>query len=272
MDSFYVELVSNASMNIYKDNTLASFTNFLPEQINLDGEWDVALSEITCPSLYHNVTDGTFKFFNDITSRSETDEDVTFTIPKGMYYSAMEIVKHMNKLIKDKYNKPSSDLPIKLTWNALDYHIELTLENEIVVLDLSGSNDLLHIFGFDKKKQGILKGQEKLSWRGDFPVDIVRIHSFLVYSDIVDHGVVGDAKAPILRSFSHIPKLKGFEILPSQIVDTHVFTNLQFRPILKKSFHSVKIDLRSSKGDLVPFAGVGITRLSLYFRKRKIIL
>ena len=38
MDSFTVELVSNASFNCYPNNSLSSFTNFLPEQIHLKGE------------------------------------------------------------------------------------------------------------------------------------------------------------------------------------------------------------------------------------------
>ena len=32
-----MELVSNASGELFPDNTLSSFTNFLPEQINLEG-------------------------------------------------------------------------------------------------------------------------------------------------------------------------------------------------------------------------------------------
>ena len=36
MNSFTVELVSNASFDCYPNNTLSSFTNFLPEQINLE--------------------------------------------------------------------------------------------------------------------------------------------------------------------------------------------------------------------------------------------
>ena len=37
MDSFTIELVSNASGELFPDNTLSSFTNFLPEQVNLGG-------------------------------------------------------------------------------------------------------------------------------------------------------------------------------------------------------------------------------------------
>ena len=46
MDSFTIELVSNAFSNCYPKNSFIFFTNFLPEQINLKGEWAVAISEI----------------------------------------------------------------------------------------------------------------------------------------------------------------------------------------------------------------------------------
>ena len=50
MDSFTIELVSNASFYRYPNNSLSSFTNFLPEQIHFKGEWKVALSELSYPS------------------------------------------------------------------------------------------------------------------------------------------------------------------------------------------------------------------------------
>ena len=52
MDSFTIELVSNASFNCYPNNSLSSFTSFLPEQLHLKGEWKVAFSEISYPSFY----------------------------------------------------------------------------------------------------------------------------------------------------------------------------------------------------------------------------
>ena len=63
MESFTIELVSNASAQLFPDNTLSSFTNSLPEQLNLDGQWEVAISETSHPLTYHNVTEGKFIFF-----------------------------------------------------------------------------------------------------------------------------------------------------------------------------------------------------------------
>ena len=45
MDSLTIELVSNASGELFPNNTLSSFTIFLPEQVNLEGQWEVAISK-----------------------------------------------------------------------------------------------------------------------------------------------------------------------------------------------------------------------------------
>ena len=69
MDSFTIELVSNVFVELFPDNTLSSFTNFLPEQVNLEGLWEVAISEISYPSMYQNITEGYFKFFDEKLSK-----------------------------------------------------------------------------------------------------------------------------------------------------------------------------------------------------------
>ena len=56
-NSFTITLVSSASINIFNDNSLASFKNLLSENIDLQGEWRVALTEITFPTHINNVTD-----------------------------------------------------------------------------------------------------------------------------------------------------------------------------------------------------------------------
>ena len=45
------------------------------------------------------------------------------------------------------------------------------------------------------------------------------------------------------------------------------FSNLQFKPLLKGFFHGIRIDLRDTSGEKIPFVSVGITRLVLMFKK-----
>ena len=79
MESFTIELVSNASGELFPDNTLSSFTNILPEQLNLEGQWEVAISEISYPSMYQNITEGKFKFFDERMSKLSFKRETTKT-------------------------------------------------------------------------------------------------------------------------------------------------------------------------------------------------
>ena len=76
MDSFKIELVSNASGELFPNNTLSSFTNVLPGQINLEEPWEVAISEKSYPSMYQKVTEGKFKFFDEKTSKSRSTSNL----------------------------------------------------------------------------------------------------------------------------------------------------------------------------------------------------
>ena len=113
----------------------------------------------------------------------------------------------------------------------------------------------------------------------EFAYDIVRIH-WLIYSDLVEYNIVGDTKAPLLRCFPFISKLKGGDIITTgQYMNYQTFSNLQFRPLLKNSFLSIHIDLRGTSvlsihidlrgtsGEKIPFVSVGISLLVLMFRK-----
>ena len=102
----------------------------------------------------------------------------------------------------------------------------------------------------------------------EFAYDNVRIHSLMIYSNLVEYSIVGDTKAPLLRCFPFISKLKGGDnITTGQYMNYQTFSNLQFRLLLKNSFHSIHIGLRDTSVEKIPFVSVGITRLLSMFRK-----
>ena len=139
MNSFTIELVSNTSGELFPGNTLSSFTNFLPEQLNLEGLWEVAISEISYPSMYQKITEGKLKFFGEKLSKSTS----TCNLEPGLYTSITDIVEAMNRLIQD----------------------------------------------------------------------IVRIHSLMIYTDLIEYNNFGDTKAPLLRCFPFFSKLKSGDII-----------------------------------------------------------
>ena len=101
MDSFTFELVSNASFNYYPNDSLSSFTNFLPEQIHLKREWEVAISEISYPDFYQNVTEGKFTFVDGREKTEEKRKNCTKHIEPGLYPSIVDIVVAMTNKIRE---------------------------------------------------------------------------------------------------------------------------------------------------------------------------
>ena len=64
MNEFMVHLVSSASMSIFPQNTLSSFKNYFNEEINLEGDWRVALSEIIFQAKINQVNKSDLKIFS----------------------------------------------------------------------------------------------------------------------------------------------------------------------------------------------------------------
>ena len=140
MDSFTRELVFNASGELFPDNTLSSFTNFLPEQLDLDGQWEVAISEISYPSMYQNITEGKFKFFDKKLSNSTS----TYNLEPGLYTSITDIAEAMNRLIQDRNNHNESCITVKVSRRT--QKVVIMLANDTSGLAFC-SIDLGHIFG-----------------------------------------------------------------------------------------------------------------------------
>ena len=140
MDSFTIELVSNASGELFRDNTLSSFTNFSPEQINLEGQWEVAISEISYPSMYQNITEGKFKFFDKKLPKSTS----TYSIEPGIYTSITDIVEAMNTLIQERNNHNETCITVKVSRRS--QKVVIMLANYSSGLAFC-STDLGHIFG-----------------------------------------------------------------------------------------------------------------------------
>ena len=211
--------------------------------------------------MYQNITEGYFKSFDEKLSKTRS----TYNSEPGLYNSITDIVEAKNTLIQERSNHNETCITVKVS--------RRTQKNVIMLAnDSSGlafcSTDLGHIFGNNVGNYFGVLMKGKGPHEPQFAYDIVRIHSLMIYSDLVEHNIVGNTKAPLLRCFPFISKLKGGDIITNgQYMNYQTFSNLQFRPLLKNYFHSIHIDLRDTSGEKIPFVSVGIIRLVLMFRK-----
>ena len=260
MECFTLDLVSNASAQLFLYKTLSSFTKFLPEQLNLDGQWEVAISEISYPSMYANVTEGNFMFFDKKLSKLSE----FYYLDPGFYHSITDVIEAMNILIQERHNQSENCIKEKVSRRTQKCEIYLANEGSGLAFF---STDLKHIFGSNVAIEfGVMlrgKGPHKPEVAYD-----VRIHPLMIYADLIEYNIVGETKAPLLRCFAFISKLKSGDIITTgQYMNYQTFSKLQFRLLFKNSFHSIHIDLRDTSDEKKPFVSVGITRLVLMFRK-----
>ena len=272
-------------MNIFPDNTLANFRNFFNEEINLEGDWRVALSEIIFPSRINQINKnflrtysfGGYKNYQSsiptgAVSRPYTGELVSIGI--GSY----ENKEHLLKNIKE-----STGLP----------HFSYQFDKVSVILVLYfGKNERITfpgkeipiILGFESIPDGsgfhicykMLDSFQMLSmteedlepYKGDDPFDLLAGKQLIfVYTDTVEYQYVGDTKAPLIRVIDSKQRLKNSS--PCEIELTHriVLSNLEYKKLLSKIFQSIGVQLRTETGRLVPFTGTGKVILALSFKK-----
>jgi len=76
-------------MNYYPQNTVAQYTTKLNIQIELDGEWEVGLTEISFPFDIDNVLEGECYFV--LNNPGYDDSDFKITLAAGYYGTFAEL-------------------------------------------------------------------------------------------------------------------------------------------------------------------------------------
>ena len=145
--------------------------------------------------MYQNITEGYSKFFDQKLPKCT----LTYNLEPGLYTSITDIVEAMNMLIQEENNHNETCITVKVS--RMSQKVVIILAN-----DTSGgafcSTDLSHIFGNNVGNQFEVLMKGKGPHEAQFAYDIVRIHSLMIYSDLVEYSIAGDTRAPLLRLFS----------------------------------------------------------------------
>ena len=170
-----------------------------------------------------------------------------FYLEPGLYPSITENVETMNILIQERHSHSENCIKVKVPRRTQRMEIYLAIEGSGLAFS---STDLGYIFGSNVGNEfgGTLRG--KGPHKPEFAYDIVRIHSLMLYTSLIEYNIVGDAKTPLLRCFLFISKLKSGDIKTTgHYMNYQTFSNLQFRPLLNNSLHSIHIDFRDTSGE-----------------------
>lgn len=155
METEIIQLVSSASANLYKNNTLSCFVNQLPTQQNFEGEWEVALSEISHPVLYQNIVEGKFRYK---ANNHDTEVDPMYLQP-GLYHSMIDGLSSMTKLITETRKTNETPLLFDIDHRTQKVKITLPYDDSILVIQ---SEDLSHILVMDQVLYWVEKVRKKV--------------------------------------------------------------------------------------------------------------
>ena len=270
---FTVHLVSSASMNIFRDNTMASFRNQLAAPLELEGTWQVALESIIFPTSIKNVTSVKIRehpdqaYLEDSISKVEI-KDTIREIPEGIYKNINDLLDTIadgTSLQRFNYNiDPITD---KLTLEFAPRE-GISFEDEQIpsILGFQLPRDLFdyrHV-GFKTAPYGNVENKHT----GRYPVDIVcGSHIIFLYIDIIEHQFVGDVKAPVLKIIDTERRLKNGSLALLAPIQQKTFEKLVFKPLLFHNIQNIQAELRSETGKLVPFLGSGKVIVNLIFKR-----
>jgi len=237
-------------MEYYPQNTAAQYTTKLVHTIELEGDWEVGLTEICVPGSIENViSEGCYYnlYLNNIFVRK-------IVLESGHY-------RRINRLLEELNNALRLQVPLQdseESYVRFSYHngrkrtiMRITEVPSNVEISVEFSQDLARLLGFesDRRYTGVatITAESVVNLKAN-------IRSLYIYCDLLESVIVGDTKAPLLR-----------------IVDTtrnvhHTLYPVQYVPLQKRTFDTVEINVMTDTGQPVPFRP-GKTFAVLEFRR-----
>jgi len=287
---FYITVPSNASMDVYPDNTMGTFRVRFPEEINLEGSWEVGMSDLiysrdfVLPAYTFTVSkhdlenkEVTTTSCEGVIDSSKTRDDQRtiriicspdketptltlssskqFTTASTSFETATDFVSHLNHLVREE-----SDLGISFRLDPDTQLLSITLGSQT---SMKGEVALLHVLGFRGKQMEnnyfkVHTAGARSVFTGTAPCVISPIYTIYVYLDIISMVIVGDTLARLL------------DIVPvdanSRGMTAYRVERPRYKPLERKTISDIMVHLRDETGQVIRFLE-GTVILKLHFRR-----
>ena len=192
-DGFYITLPCNSSRSVYPGNEISNYRTKLARPLILKGDWQVGLSEFQYPrtwETFHEV-EGTF-FLTDKKIKQSTG----CKLRTGFYPNITEIV--------DEINQHAVPYNVKFGYDSLKNKTCIETTRDITIKFYGKLSVILGLNMKDKVFDPSDPPTTSERYQGRVyvpnPADIYGgIYTLFVYTDIIEHQVVGDHFVPLLR-------------------------------------------------------------------------
>jgi len=268
---FYVTLPSDSSISYYPDNTVAHYTTKLSQPIDLDGEYEVGLTEIIYPHSWLPRQNNSENYWVEVQLSDSPPVRCVFTF--GLYKTTEDMLIHLNKQIEDgfsteilrEYGITMEKLPFKFHFYLnISQYIHFKIDGLDNSTSLVISKSLWELLGFGLLEDDLtLRGNRARDLSFDLDGDEIfdmyyGLRLMYVYCDVVAHTCVGDTQVPLLRACE--TEGKYGDTVRKSFVDTH------YVPVQKRHFDTIEISINTEDGKSMPFQ-FGKLLVKLHFRR-----
>ena len=246
-------------MVCYPKNTVAKYTTKLSNIIELDGDWEVGLAEISCPGSLCNVYENECEL-QIVNIRKEILK--VCRLKRGYYRNVRDVVDALNDLVRVspevinllevREEDTMADL-VHFVYHETINHVELIVKPGYGVIFNTALQSKL---GFHQTRGYYFNRSMGMTPQ----MDVVDVRSLYVYCDLLEAVHVGDAKVPLLRIVNR-PENRNKRGNLHQTMN-----QILYLPIQKKHFDTVEIQILDDTGIVVPFED-GKSFVVLEFRR-----
>ena len=253
MDHFYVDLPSNASLDMFPNNTLANFKVKLPHPIRSTIPYKVALVEMIYPHKHLNIAEKEAylecyeKPYDTSTNRER------LYIPSGIYERPVDITSVLNPMVRfhgfrfdfiDEINRFRS---IGGQKNKIRKFV-----------NFSGNLAKMLGYGDGTDEHVLVELNEDAKYSPDFRTDRSPL---FVYTNIIEHQVVGDSLSKVLR-------IVNFERAQDSGLTCEKYLRPYYLPVDRQVLDVIEINIKDIAGSAFPFVSGSPVILKLHFRPK----
>jgi len=255
MSHFYLTLPSDSSSKYYPENTTASFKTKLSDRIDLDGEYEVGMTQLIYPHSWYNFNNSDKNMY--ISFKPDEEDEIVHVFRSGQFPDEKTFVHVLNDLIS------SADIyGCVFSWDKWDRRIRVLISNRNGSIYLSRA--FADLMGFEDvgpyktrmSEEGMIAQYYEAQHTFDLNVGLRMIY---VYSDIVSHTLVGDTKVPLLRVCTT-------EGTYGEMVST-TFTDPHYVPLARNGFDTIELNINNELGKPAAFE-YGKSVVTLHFRRK----
>lgn len=302
MESFYLTLLSNSSSKIFPNNRTSRFNVHLNKELNLEGDWCVALTELSYPFTFYNVTEKHNRILIEYDMYTIDGTDKTHQVERFVedifiapcYCSSIsQLISVINETFHDNFNVDLFEKGLNkanqvcvvqgLSRKIIDIHKVQVAEGMLHAADKLVYKQKPEFFTEYLNTKEISYENFKISLEGRLAIQMgfqpgENIASCLHSPQAASHVfgvpdqlfVYSDIIMPqeISDSCSQVLKIvktADHNSIYGDVISREIF-NLNYIPLCKKKFQTIEVELRDSTGQLAAFQ-FGTSIAQLHFKK-----